>query len=45
MQHLMHEVDRIDAGKLEQEDVLNPQGYVLLSMTTDGGTPATSPTG
>jgi len=36
MQHLMHEVDRVDAGKLEQEDVLNPQGYVLLSMTTDG---------
>jgi hypothetical protein len=32
----MHEVDRVDAGKLEQEDVLNPQGYVLLSMTTDG---------
>jgi hypothetical protein len=36
MQHLMHEVDRVDAGKLEQDDVLNPQGYVLLSMTTDG---------
>jgi hypothetical protein len=36
MQHLMHETDRIDAGKLEQEDVLNPQGYVLISMTTDG---------
>jgi hypothetical protein len=32
----MHEADRIDAGKLEQEDVLNPQGYVLISMTTDG---------
>jgi hypothetical protein len=36
MQHLMHEADRIDAGKLEKEDVLNPQGYVLMSMTTDG---------
>jgi hypothetical protein len=36
MQHLMHEVDRVDAGKLEREDVLNPQGYVLISMTTDG---------
>ena len=36
MQHLMHEADRIDAGKLEKEDVLNPQGYVLISMTTDG---------
>ena len=36
LQHLMHEVDRVDAGQLAQEDVLNPQGYVLLSMTTDG---------
>ncbi|MGZ8485824.1 MAG: hypothetical protein ACXW6R_18150, partial [Candidatus Binatia bacterium] len=36
LQHLMDEVDRVDAGKLEQQDVLNPQGYVLLSMTTDG---------
>jgi hypothetical protein len=36
MQHLMYEADRIDAGKLEQADVLNPQGYVLISMTTDG---------
>ena len=32
----MHEADRIDAGKLEQEDVLDPRGYVLISMTTDG---------
>ena len=36
VKYLMHEADRIDAGKLEQEDVLNPQGYVLISMTTDG---------
>ena len=36
MKHLMHEADRIDAGKLEKDDVLNPQGYVLISMTTDG---------
>jgi hypothetical protein len=36
MNHLMREADRIDAGKLEEEDVLNPQGYVLISMTTDG---------
>jgi hypothetical protein len=36
MKYLLHEADRIDAGKLEQEDVLNPQGYVLISMTTDG---------
>lgn len=36
MKHLMHEADRIDAGQLEQQDVLDPQGYVLISMTTDG---------
>lgn len=36
MKYLLHETDRIDAGKLEREDVLNPQGYVLVSMTTDG---------
>jgi hypothetical protein len=36
MKHLMHEADRIDAGKLDQPDVLDPQGYVLISMTTDG---------
>jgi len=34
--YLLREADRIDAGKLEKEDVLNPQGYVLISMTTDG---------
>ncbi|MGE5306576.1 MAG: exopolyphosphatase [Alphaproteobacteria bacterium] len=36
MTYLLHEADRIDAGKLTPEDVLNPQGYVLISMTTDG---------
>jgi hypothetical protein len=36
MKFLMQETDRIDAGKLEPEDVLNPDGYVLVSMTTDG---------
>jgi hypothetical protein len=36
MRYLLHEADRIDAGKLEQQDVLDPQGYVLISMTTDG---------
>jgi hypothetical protein len=36
MKYLLHEADRIDAGKLEHDDVLNPQGYVLISMTTDG---------
>lgn len=34
--YLLHEADRIDAGKLNRDDVLNPQGYVLISMTTDG---------
>ncbi|HEX7229500.1 MAG TPA: exopolyphosphatase [Candidatus Binatia bacterium] len=36
MTFLMQETDRIDAGKLEPADVLDPQGYVLVSMTTDG---------
>ena len=36
MQYLLHEADRIDAGKLDQQDVLDPRGYVLISMTTDG---------
>ena len=36
MKFLLHETDRIDAGKLTPQDVLNPQGYVLISMTTDG---------
>jgi hypothetical protein len=36
MKHLLHEADRIDAGKLAMNDVLDPQGYVLISMTTDG---------
>jgi hypothetical protein len=36
IRYLMHEADRIDAGKLEKQDVLDPQGYVLISMTTDG---------
>ena len=36
IKYLLHETDRIDAGKLEPPDVLDPQGYVLISMTTDG---------
>jgi len=36
MTYLLREADRIDAGQLTREDVLNPQGYVLVSMTTDG---------
>ena len=35
MTYLLREADRIDAGQLGREDVLNPQGYVLVSMTTD----------
>jgi hypothetical protein len=34
--YLLQEADRIDAGQLTREDVMNPQGYVLVSMTTDG---------
>ncbi|HEX9660823.1 MAG TPA: exopolyphosphatase [Candidatus Binatia bacterium] len=33
---LLQDADKIDAGQLTREDVLNPQGYVLVSMTTDG---------
>jgi hypothetical protein len=36
IKYLLHEADRIDAGKLEPQDVVDPQGYVLISMTTDG---------
>jgi hypothetical protein len=36
IKYLLHEADRIDAGKLAMNDVLDPQGYVLISMTTDG---------
>jgi hypothetical protein len=36
IKYLLQETDRIDAGKLEPQDVLDPQGYVLISMTTDG---------
>ena len=34
--HLLAETDRVDAGQLTREDALNPQGYVLISMTIDG---------
>jgi hypothetical protein len=36
LKYLLEETDKIDAGKLTREEVLNPQGYVLISMTTDG---------
>jgi hypothetical protein len=35
-QYLLHETDRVDAALLTPKDVLNPQGYVLISMTIDG---------
>ncbi|MGH7831628.1 MAG: exopolyphosphatase [Candidatus Binatia bacterium] len=34
--YLLHETDRVDAALLTPDDVLHPQGYVLLSMTIDG---------
>jgi hypothetical protein len=36
IKYLLQEADKIDAGQLTREDVLHPQGYVLISMTTDG---------
>lgn len=36
VEYLLQEADKIDAGQLTREDVLHPQGYVLISMTTDG---------
>jgi hypothetical protein len=42
-QFLLHETDRVDAGQLTPEDVLNPRGYVLISMTIDGKYEADGP--
>ena len=36
VKYLLQEADKIDAGQLTRDDVLHPQGYVLISMTTDG---------
>lgn len=36
IKYLLQEADKIDAGQLTRDDVLHPQGYVLISMTTDG---------
>ncbi len=36
MRYLLQQADKVDAGQLTREDVMNPQGYVLISMTTDG---------
>jgi hypothetical protein len=41
--YLLQEADKIDAGQLTREDVLHPQGYVLISMTTDGHFAADEP--
>jgi hypothetical protein len=35
-QFLLRETDKIDAGRLSEEEVLDPQGYILISMTIDG---------
>jgi len=36
IKYLLEETDRIDAGQLVPGDVLDPKGYVLISMTLDG---------
>ena len=33
---LLEETDKIDAGLLSRENVLNPEGYVLISITISG---------
>jgi len=43
MKFLLDETDKIDAALLTREDVLNPQGYVLISMTIDGKRPEDEP--
>lgn len=43
MKYLLHETDRVDAALLTPDDVLHPQGYVLISMTIDGVRPKDEP--
>ena len=43
MKFLLDETDKIDAALLTREDVLDPQGYVLISMTIDGKRPEDEP--
>jgi hypothetical protein len=43
MKYLLHETDRVDAALLTPDDVLHPQGYVLISMTIDGVRPQDEP--
>lgn len=40
---LVEETDKIDAAQLTPEDVLHPDGYVLVSMTVDGKRPEDEP--
>lgn len=35
-EELLHQTDRIDAADLTYAEVMDPQGYLLLSMTIDG---------
>jgi hypothetical protein len=43
MKYLLHETDRVDAALLTPDDVLHPQGYVLISMAIDGVRPQDEP--
>ena len=36
LRFLLKDTDKIDAGLLSREDVLHPEGYVLISITIDG---------
>lgn len=36
--YLVEETDRLDSANLTQQDVLDPQGYILLGFTIDGRT-------
>ncbi|HEY5648555.1 MAG TPA: exopolyphosphatase [Nitrospiria bacterium] len=37
-EHLVQETDRLDSAQLTREDVLSPEGVVLLGFTVDGRT-------
>jgi nanoRNase/pAp phosphatase (c-di-AMP/oligoRNAs hydrolase) len=39
LKFLLEETDKVDAALLSPEEVLHPQGYVLISMTIDGVRP------
>lgn len=40
---LLQDADKIDAGLLSHDDILHPQGYVLISMSIDGKRTADEP--